>query len=276
MLVTIIQVVVTIGVALFLIFFIRNMLQNKRNRHLEQEVRRLAKQHDQLLSEVLEPYHTSTDLIKLTRGETKERYEELSERFLVILNTAKEAQQNLEGLRITKDSYGSVLAVLPRAEQQLTEEFEKLSNATKQLQALNQEDKQVSAQMKEEKSKLEQLRVELQSLQQESGYSLQNLQQKFKHVSHEFSEVSEQVERLDFIAAVEELTQVKESIAETSERLNRMKQLLKKENEVAIHVKNEQNEELNHFFDKFKVALEAGEVDKASHFMQKAFKEAQL
>ncbi|MDQ0205292.1 hypothetical protein [Alkalicoccobacillus murimartini] len=265
MLVTFLQIAVTLVIAGLIVFIVKNTLQKKRNQHLEEEVEEVSKKHDQLLAAVLQPYHDSSDRIKLTRGKTRERYEEISEGFLSILHAAKEAQQNLDGLRVTRASYGSILAVLPRATAQLDDEFEKLNQFKKELEELEGEDQKVSSIQSDEKKHIQKIESDIVSLQEKTGYPLTNITQKSKYLKKQFEEITEQIGQLDFVSGMEELERLKEARQDTVQRLTKLKELIRQSDLVLLESSNPATEDSERFL----AALKAGEVDRADHYYKK-------
>ena len=273
MLVMFIQIVVTLVVFAVIILFIRHSLQNKRNRYLEQEVEEVSKKHDKLLAEVLQPYHDSSDKLKLSRGKTKERYEELSEGFFSILHNAKEAQQNLDGLRVTRASYGSVIAVLPRAKSQLEEEFEKLHKLKQELEDFDQEDTHIASLEKEETANIANIEKQLHSLANKMEYPLTNLVQKTKYLKRELEEISSQIEQLDSMSAKKDLEHLQNDRIELEDRINRLHTLLREQRDIDSQFELKEKSSLPDSYERFTLALKAGEVDRAEAYLKKVREE---
>ncbi|MEY8750282.1 hypothetical protein [Alkalicoccobacillus gibsonii] len=255
-----IQIVITLVGAALIILVVQSFLQRKKNRFLEQEIEELSKKHDQLLAEVLQPYHDSSDKLKLTRGKTKKRFEELSEGFFTILHAVKEAQQNLDGLRVTRASYGTIVAVLPRAKSQLDEEFEKLNKMKTELEQLEKEDTDVAILEKEERAQLEEIEKQLQAHVRKTDYPLNNLVQKLNYLKRELNEVL--AEDLDSITAKHDLEHLQSDRIELEKRLTRLQALFREQRHLAAQFEGI-SAELPESYQRFLGALQAGEVDRA-------------
>lgn len=256
------QIVITLIGAALIVLVVQSFLQRKKNRYLQQEIEALSRKHDQLLAEVLQPYHDSSDKLKLTRGKTKKRFEELSEGFFSILHAVKEAQQNLDGLRVTRASYGTIVAVLPRAESQLDEEFEKLNKMKTELEQLEKEDTDVTFLEKEERAKLEEIEKQLQAHVRKTSYSLNNLVQKLNYLKRELDEVS--AEDLDSITAKQDLEHLQNDRLELEKRLTRLQALLREQRHLSAQFEGTATD-LPASYERFIASLQAGEVIVQKH-----------